>query len=84
MAGHGWAWPVEDVEAVRVIPGAGSERGQRPTGCSVSASHAPGKGTEPAPVTLADPYGLPSPDDNGEPPPVSPPGEPDLPDGDDD
>ncbi len=64
-----------------MIPGAGSERGQRPTGCSAVASRAPGRGTEPAPVTLADPYGLPSPDDNGEPPPVSPPGEPDLPDG---
>jgi len=68
-------------EEDRVIPGAGSERGQRPTGCSAVASRAPGRGTEPAPVTLADPYGLPSPDDNGEPPPVSPPGEPDLPDG---
>ena len=63
--------------------GAGSERGQRPTGCSADASHAPGKGTEPAPVTLADPYGLPSPDDNGEVPPVSPPDEPDVPNGDD-
>jgi len=56
-----------------IPPGAGSERGQRPTGCSVSASHAPGRGTEPAPVTLAGPNGD-QPDD-----PWSPPGEPPAP-----
>ncbi len=55
------------------IPGAGSERGQRPTGCSVPASHAPGRGTEPAPVTLA------SPNDDQPDDPWSPPGEPPTP-----
>ncbi len=64
------------------IAGAGSR--QPPTGPSAFEVRAPGRGCEPAPVTLMDPYGLPSPDDDGEPPPVSPPGEPDLPDGDDD
>ncbi len=56
-----------------MIPGAGSERGQRPPGCSVHATHAPGKGTEPAPVTLAGPNGD-QPDD-----PWAPPGEPPAP-----
>jgi hypothetical protein len=60
-----------------VIPGAGSCWGQPPTGPS-AGRRAPGRGCEPAPVSL-DPVDLPTPDSDGEVPPTPMPGEPEMP-----